>query len=487
MTIDEIIAKLEEQRMAQVEIMRKLTEKVATENRTELSEEEQRQYNEAKAEEEVLRTRKADFQAEKKRQDDAAAASAAAEGAPDVRVLSEPRTYRRGARSSFFCDVFMATARGDVDAMTRLQKHSKEQHEELEARRKAYERHEQEIREHQFDFVRSGKLERDEMRRMSLELERRDLSRVDGAGGEFVPPLWLVDEFVALARAGRVTADLFNGRPLPPGTDSINIPRVTGGAATGVQTADNAAVTEVDPTTASVNVPVRTIAGQVDAAIQLLEQSPISFDEIIFADLIADYNGQVDAQVIAGTGLNGQLLGMLELTGVNTVTYTDLSPTVPELYPKIADAVARAAAGRKLPPTAIVMNPRRWFWIAAALDAQNRPLVAINAPVVLPSVAQATDLLAEGPVGFLLGLPVYIDANVPINRGAGTNEDAIVVSRFLDHWLWESFLRTRVLPEVGSGTLTVRMQVYNYVAGTAGRYPAATSEIEGSGLATPTF
>jgi len=95
-------------------------------------------------------------------------------------------------------------------------------------------------------------------------------NRTDGQGGYFVPPLWIMDEYVALLRAGRATADRCNVRDLPGGTDSINLPKVNTGTTTAVQTADGAGVSSTDLTDTSVSAPVRTIAGQQDIAIQLL-------------------------------------------------------------------------------------------------------------------------------------------------------------------------------------------------------------------------
>lgn len=317
--------------------------------------------------------------------------------------------------------------------------------------------------------------------------ERRDISRTDGAGGEFVPPLWMVDDFVALARAGRTTADLVRQAPLPAGTDSINIPKIATGTAVAVQASDNAAVQETDLTTTSVNAPVQTIAGQQDVALQLLEQSPIAFDQLIFQDLTADYALKLDVQVISGTGASGTLEGFLNADTINTVTYTDATPTVPELWPKIADALNQAQTGRRLPAEAIVMHPRRWYWMVAALGSDNRPLITIFPPTYSNSMGIMERNANQGPVGAVMGLPVYLDPSLPTNLGAGTNEDVILVSRFSDSWLFEGALRTRVLPEVLSGTLTVRLQAYAYVAFTAERYPTATSQITGTGLITPTF
>jgi hypothetical protein len=83
------------------------------------------------------------------------------------------------------------------------------------------------------------------------------------------------------------------------------------------------------------------------------------------------------------------------------------------------------------------------------------------------------------------GLPVYVDANIPTNLGAGTNEDVILVLRAADLLLFESVPRLRVLQEVLSGTLAVRFQLYAYSAFMAGRYPAAISTVGGTGLVAP--
>ena len=162
------------------------------------------------------------------------------------------------------------------------------------------------------------------------------------------------------------------------------------------------------------------------------------------------------------------------------------TPTVPELYPKGADAVNQVATNRKKPPQAHVMHPRRWFWHTAALDGQSRPLVVPVAYGAFSPAAVINDVLAEGPVGSWQGLPVYIDPQILTNLGAGT-EDEILTTRFDDHILFEGALRVRALPEVLSGQLAVRFQVYAYVAFTAGRYPVATSAIRGTGLIAPTF
>lgn len=316
--------------------------------------------------------------------------------------------------------------------------------------------------------------------------EYRDLNRTDGTGGYAVPPLWLMQEYIELARAGRATANLVSNQTLPAGTDTISIPKMLTGTATGIQTADNTNVTETDLTDDTISASVRTLAGQQDLAIQLIDQSPINFDEVVFRDLVADYATKVDLQVINGSNASGQVKGILNASGTNVVTYTDSTPTVAEFYSKVADAIQQVHTGRYMSPTVIVMHPRRWAWLTAASDSQGRPLVVPSGPGI-NQVAEFSQVASQGVVGAMQGLPVVTDPNLPTNLGTGTNEDTVLVMKADDLILWESAIRSRVLPEVGSGTLTVRLQVYGYVAFTAERYGKAVSKIGGTGLQAPTF
>ncbi|MFG2678296.1 phage major capsid protein [Streptomyces sp. NPDC048392] len=362
--------------------------------------------------------------------------------------VNEGRTYERGNGSSFFQDLARVSVNMDGDG----------------AARERLQRHAQDVAE---------------------AVERRDLDRTDGNGGYAVPPLWAMSQFVELARAGRAYANLCERLPLPAGTDSINIPKVSSGTATGAQTADNAPVEEQDLEDDFVTAPVRTIAGQQDVAIQLLDQSPVSFDQVIFRDLVADYATKLDLQVISGSGSSGQVTGIRSTSDI--VTIAAATATVASLYAKIADAVQRVHTGRFMPPTVIVMHPRRWAWFLAALDSNDRPLIVPNAGNPQNAIATLGVVGAEQVVGQMHGLPVVTDPNMPTSLGTGTNEDVIHVVRASDLLLYESGIRSRAMPEVGSGTLTVRLQVYGYLAFTAGRYPKSVVEIGGAGLAAPTF
>lgn len=318
-------------------------------------------------------------------------------------------------------------------------------------------------------------------RLQTYEQEQRDLNRADGSGGAFVPPAYLVSDYVGLPRAGRVTADLLNRRPLPPGTDVINIPKIVTGTATAIQPADNDPVQEVDLTDATISAPVRTVAGQQDIAVQLLDQSPISYDEMIMRDLLSSFSQQLGNQVLSGSGTLGQILGLRNVPGVVTVTLT--GTTVASLYSAVANAATQVQAGLFAAPNALVMHPRRWAWLTSQLDASSRPLV-VPAAYGPNNAAGVQSASGEGQVGNFAGLAVYLDSNIPTT--VSTNQDQILVLSTAETYLYESQVRTRVLQETLSGTLTVRIQLWGYVA-MATRQAKSIAVITGSGLVPPAF
>jgi HK97 family phage major capsid protein len=361
-----------------------------------------------------------------------------------IRVGHEPLTYEKSGENSFFRDLFFARQEGDPEAQQRLQRH-----------------------------------------RQELEVERRALNQTDTTGGEFVAPLWLMDEWVALARAGRPFANAVRGLALPPNTDSLNIPKVSTGSATAAQT-EGGAVQATDPTTGSISVPVKTIAGQVDVSRQWFDRALPGADEIIFGDLAADYATRIDVQCLNGSGAGANAKGVLQDSNIIAVTYTAGSPSVSGLYPKIADAIQQVHTNRFMSPSALVMHPRRWAWMLAAVDAQSRPLV-LPAAESLNGLALVERVGAENVVGRLHGLPVIVDSSIPTNLGAGT-EDAIIVTRLEDLYLWEEGApHLRVFEQILSGTLQIRLQTYGYFAFTSERYSKASAKITGTGLIAPTF
>lgn len=394
-------------------------------------------------------------------------------------VTSEPQVYGNGSGNSYFHDLAKAQLRADSDAAARLQRHAAELRVELPAR----ERRREERAQREMDGMGTAERWHEEQRSHVFE-KRVNPNRTDGQGGYFVPPLWLIDQYIDLPRFGRPIANAVRNMALPGGTDSVNLPKVATGTSTGAQTADGAPVTSTDMTDTSVSATVYTVAGQQDASMQLLDQSPApGFDAIIFADLLADLAVRQDVYVINGSGTAGQPTGILNVSSPNAITYTDASPTLPEMYVPWVQSVSQIFTNRKRPATATFALPKIWYWATAGLDTTGRPLIQPSQDAPFNPMALQTGEIAEGPVGKLtVGTPVILDGNIPENLGAGTDETRIITLRTSDLYLWEGAIQTRVLTEVLSGTLQVRFQVYRYAAFMGNRLPKAISIVSGTGM-----
>jgi len=359
-----------------------------------------------------------------------------------ARITSEPEVYRKGGQHSYFRDqVAQQLGRGDVRAaVERMTRNDKQ------------------------------------------VMEARALTTVDGAGGDFVPPLWMVSEFVELARAGRIVADNVRQLALPTGTDSINLPRLATGTAVAEQATQNTAVQNTDATTSSVTAAVATIAGQQVVSVQLLEQSPINMDDVLLADLAADYAIKLDTFVINNNAANK--VGLLNVSGINAVAIT--ATTATGLYAAIANGIQLINTNRFMPATKIFMHPRRWASLLAAVDTAGRPLVVPHAGA-FNGMADPGSNVAQGFVGTLQGLPVFVDPNIPTNLGASTNEDRVIIARTDDTILYEGTPRSEVFREPLAAQLSVLLRFYNYAALHASRLPKSISVLAGVGLVPPTF
>lgn len=351
-----------------------------------------------------------------------------------VEVKREARTYETHSPNSFLADAFAAQFNGDFEAKERLSRHMTEE-----------------------------------------RIERRDVTSANFAG--LVVPQFLTDLAAPYARAGRPVADAARKHPLPAQGLTISISKVTTGSSAAVQT-EGAAVSETNMDDTKLDITVKTIAGQQTVSRQALERGT-GVDAIVMNDLISAYHTTLDAGVVA------ELLA----SAGQAVTYTDASPSVAELYPKLMDAIQKVQTTFFAGPNAIIMHPRRLAFIMAALDSTNRPLV-VPAPRNQNGIASGNGAALYGNSGYeIAGLPIITDANVSTAQGAGTDQDTIYVGNLQELHLWEDANAPMYLrfDQPKAAELDVLAVVYGYSAYTANRYPNAWAQINGTGLVTPTF
>ena len=360
------------------------------------------------------------------------------------KVTSEEPTYHARGKNSFLADAMNAEFSRDFDAQERITRYNRE-----------------------------------------LQVEKRDVGTAAFAG--LVVPQYLVDLYAPLARAGRPVADICRKHVLPAQGMTVNISKVTTGTAVGYQAAENDTATEtnIDDTLLTVNV--NTIAGMQDVSKQAILRGA-NIEDVVLADLISAYNTKLDYGILNGSGSSGEPTGLnTALTAV--VTYTDASPTVGEMYPKIVDGIQRVQSAVFQGPNFIIMHPRRLGFFLAGVDDQKRPLVVPNANGPMNAVGTYSGL-GYGQSGqySMLGLPVITDANVTTTNGAGANEDLIYIVSSDEMHLWEApQMPTYVRFEQPDGKVAIRIVLFGFSAFTAQRRPLAGAYIGGTGLITPSF
>jgi HK97 family phage major capsid protein len=355
--------------------------------------------------------------------------------------LYSEHIYRPDGSLSFFKDAYLAEFGGDPEARDRIQQNQREAMVDLDI--------------------------------------RADITSGGGAVG-LIPPAWLAEQFAAYPSSGRPFADSIGSQPLPDYGMTLSVPRLTTTPTAGVQAAEADAVNETDAVTDTVDAPVVTIAGQQDMSRQALERSLPHADAVIFAALQNDHSHKLDLQLLSGSGMSGQHLGVLTSPGL-TVPYTSGSPDGKAILKAIANAAQKVESTRLLPAQKVAMHPRRFFDLLSQFDSDS-PVVPQGS-----STGRAVAVANGGALSLFGDLDAVKDPNIPVSSGSGTNEDVIIVYRADDLLLMESPLRMFRFEQVLSGTLQVRLQIFNYSAFFPNRWTSSVCVISGTGLVTPSF
>jgi HK97 family phage prohead protease len=300
--------------------------------------------------------------------------------------------------------------------------------------------------------------------------ESRALSNTLGAGGEFVVihgvPAFIADEFATSAHTAAVVAGELKQRPLPEAGLAVETPLLgtavnSGTAATvAIQTAEGNADSNTDPGSALANAPVVTISGYVDVARQWFDRNLPGLDETIASELGKAIGEKLETEIIQGPGGALRMTGLLNVTGIQSTTYTDASPTSAKVFASVAQVTSDTAGKLGHLPNLCVMHTRRWSWLMGKALAQ------------------------------LDGWPIRTVASngIPTTQGASTNQDAVVVLDTNESVLFTGPVRCRVIEDASiSSNLQVRVQCSMYAALLAHRAPYSIGVLTGTGLATPTW
>jgi HK97 family phage major capsid protein len=358
-----------------------------------------------------------------------------------ARVTSEEATYHNRSKNDFLADAIAAEFGGSYDARERIARYQRE------------------------------------------VLDTRDSGTSNFAG--LVVPQYLVDSFATLRRAGRPVLDISVNSALPAQGMTLNIGRLTTGVTSYVQASENTAPTESSPDDTLLTINVNTVASMFDLSKQAVLRGT-GIETQLLGDAVRSYQTKVDALAINGSGSSGEHRGILNTSGINAVTYTDASPTYAEFFPKLVQAITDISTNFFGSATHIVMHPSLAGCILRALDGSNRP--QFTSLLGNPQNAAGTFQRPGYDLGGfqILGIPVVLDANMPVNLGTGTNETAVIVGNFDESYIFEDNSGTPLYVrfEQPDGNIAIRTVVFGFSAYTAGKYPAAFSAITGTGLIT---
>jgi HK97 family phage major capsid protein len=303
----------------------------------------------------------------------------------------------------------------------------------------------------------------------SVQGESRAMTTAATAGGNFVinvAPRYVADAFSEMARNTAVLAGLLPQEDLPAEGLDVYVARMTTGTSVAVQATQNTSLSNTDPVEAkSQTSPVAMIAGYVDLSLQLFEKAAPRIADIVLArDLGRALASELDRQLLVGTGANGQVLGLNSTTGIGTTSYTAGTPSQAAAYPKIMSAAADLSVALGVGPDVILFHPRRSAWFFSYKDSSTGELSPIRWPC----------RVVDTPC-------------IPINSGAGTNEDSIWVLRTDELPICLGPVAFEIFPEINSASGTVRFSARQYAASLFGRRPEAVQKISGSGLAGVVF
>lgn len=271
------------------------------------------------------------------------------------------------------------------------------------------------------------------------------------AGAGIVPPNWLLSEYQALARQGRVVAnavrriEITNPAPMTlqkqtAGTDSVIAEQAT----------ENTHPSETDgfATDVDVVVPKPTSGIQVVSR-QMIDMGSPAADLLIYGDMSAVYDRKVEDKVTAA---------LVAAAGGATVTLANEAAfTAVAAEDAITDAAIAVWNGRKLPATVVAMRVSRWGKFNKFRDTTNRKLYPTSdaGPMNVDGVGSVQ---AAGNVG---GLPVLATDGLGI--GGATYPENIIVFRASDTILFEGALQRFRFEEV-AGPESVKLGIWAYTA-----------------------
>lgn len=283
-----------------------------------------------------------------------------------------------------------------------------------------------------------------------LAEHNRALSTSVGGAG-IVPPNWLISEYEALARQGRVVSEMVRRieitNPAP-----MTLQRQTAGtdAVLAQQATENTHPSETDAFATTVDVVTpKPVSGIQVVSRQMIDMTNPAADALIYGDMLSVYNRKIEDSVTAA---------LTVAAGAATVALASDAAdfTATKAEDAITDAAIAVWNARKLPADALAMRVSRWGRFMKFRDSTGRRLYPAEGELV--NTSGRGSVTVPGTVG---GMGVAATDGLGI--GGATFPENILVFRSGDTILFEgNMLRFRY--EEISGPESVKLGVWAYSA-----------------------
>jgi HK97 family phage major capsid protein len=243
------------------------------------------------------------------------------------------------------------------------------------------------------------------------EMLMRAISEASGIGAAATPPeyaasFWdrLVPQSVLLQSGVQV---------VQTSRDSLVIPRITADPS-AAWTSEGATITASDPGADTLTATPRKLAALVRAGNESLADSSPSIGEMLNRQMARSLALSFDLGAFEGSGTAPAIRGLKNVVGIQATSTAGANGALLADLDLIADALglldaANAAGG------AIVMHPRTWAKLSKIKELTGS---------VVPLLNGAVGGVVDGVRRSLLGVPVYLSAQLSITETQGTSNVA---------------------------------------------------------------
>lgn len=234
------------------------------------------------------------------------------------------------------------------------------------------------------------------------DAERRALAAGTDAAGGFTVPTTTSAELIDLARANMVLAQA-GARTVPLDTGEHVVAKVASDPVPAWR-AENAGVTESDPTFAGVTLKPQSVAVLVKASVELMSDS-LNLEAELPNILGRALAVEIDRAGLIGSGTPPEPLGIVNYSGLTANTFAGgaLSSYAPLMVARGALHGANEAMG------SVIMSARDENALSSAADGDGQPLQ-------MPRVLEAVQMLHT--------------TALPTDGGAGSDEASVICGDF---------------------------------------------------------